>query len=83
MNLTEKKYEYYCGVGCQLDIDIVHFYREVKGKIPEFEAIIRKVLGNAAATPTNERSFNIAGNILSLSRCKLDSLRAEKLVLSA
>ena len=79
----EEKYEYHGGVGRQQDIDIFRFYRGIKGTIPKLEAIIRKVLGNAATTATNDRSFNIAGNVLNMRRCRLDPLRAEKLILSA
>ena len=58
------KFEYYGGVDRQQDIDVFAFYREVKHTFPILEVIIRKVLGNPAATSTNERSFNIAGNVL-------------------
>ena len=75
--------EYFGGVERQQDIDVFSFYRAVKDTFPTLEVIIRKVLSNLAATATNERSFNIAGNILNLRRCRLDPKRAEKLILSA
>ena len=75
--------EYFGGVERQQDIDVFSFYRAVKDTFPTLDVIIRKVLSNLAATATNERSFNIAGNILNLRRCRLDPKRAEKLILSA
>ena len=36
-----------------------------------------------SATATNERTFNMGGNVLNIRRCRLIPDRAEKLILSA
>ena len=59
------------------------FYRPAVQTIPNLAVVIRKVLSNQLTTSTCERSFNISGNVLSIRRCNLDPVRAEKLIKSA
>jgi hypothetical protein len=77
------QYKYFGGVERQLDIDVLGFYRPIVQTIPNLAVVIRKILSNQAATSTCERSFNISGNVLSIRRCSLDPVRAEKLSKSA
>jgi hypothetical protein len=76
-------YKYFGGVERQLDIDVLGFYRSVVQTIPNLAVVIRKVLSNQLTTSTCQRSFNISGNVLSIRRCNLDPVRAEKLIKSA
>ena len=76
-------YKYFGGIERQLDIDVLGFYRPILESIPNLVVVIRKILANQATTSTAERSFNIAGNILNVRRCRLDQSRAEKLLVSA
>ena len=41
------------------------------------------LLADPSTTATNERVFNVVGNILNIRRCRLDPIRAENLILSA
>ena len=76
-------YKYFGGVERQLDIDVLGFYSTIVQTIPNLAVVIRKILSNQVATSTCERSFNISGNVLSIRRCSLDPVRAEKLIKSA
>jgi hypothetical protein len=76
-------YKYFGGVERQLDIDVLGFYRPIVQIISNLAVVIRKILSNQAATSTYERSFNISGNVLSIRRCSLDPVLAEKLIKSA
>ena len=59
------------------------FYSTIVQTIPNLAVVIRKILSNQVATSTAERTFNISGNVLSIRRCSLDPIRAEKLIKSA
>ena len=76
-------WEYFGGADCQQDIDVFEFYQDFIKQIPNLSKAIRKVLADPSATATNERVFNVAGNILNIRRCRLDPSRAENLILSA
>jgi hypothetical protein len=76
-------YKYFGGVERQPGIDVLGFYRSAVQTIPNLAVVIRKVLSNQLTTSTCERSFNISGNVLSIRRCNLDPVRAEKLIKSA
>ena len=67
----------------QQDIDVFSFYQAIAPQIPTLIVVARKILSNMSATSTNERVFNIAGNVLDIRRCRLTPARAEKLILSA
>ena len=67
----------------QQDIDVFSFYQAIAPQIPTLIVVARKILSNMSATSTNERVFNIAGNVLNIRRCRLTPARAEKLILSA
>ena len=77
------KWEYFGGADRQQDIDVFEFYQDFIKQIPNLSKAIRKVLADPSATATNERVFNVAGNILNIRRCRLDPSRAENLILSA
>jgi len=76
-------YKYFGGVERQLDIDVLGFYIPIVDSIPNLAVVIRKILSNQVAISTAERTFNISGNVLSIRRCSLDPIRAEKLIKSA
>ena len=75
--------EFWGGVERQQDIDVFSFYQAVASTIPSILVVIRKILSDMSATATNERVFNVAGNVLNIRRCRLAPARAEKLILSA
>ena len=77
------KYEFFGGTDRQEDIDFFAFYQQIASKIPNIGAGIRKILAHKGSTATEERSFNVSGNVINMRRCSLNSDRAEKLSLSA
>ena len=75
--------EFWGGVERQRDVDVFSFYQAIAPQIPNLIVAARKALSNMSATSTNERVFNISGDVLNVRRCSLAPARAEKLILSA
>ena len=75
--------EFWEGVERQQDVYIFSFYQAVASQIPNLMVVIRKILSNISAIATCERTFHVAGNVLSIRRCRLTPVRAQKFIPSA